>query len=91
MNKTKRDYSMSVPRDRADCAVYIAMSTPKLRYLSKLLLDKVVRSGKRVLIFIEWPMVQWHLEMWLKNLDLLPHSTYWGLQVFDLGQTPSLI
>jgi hypothetical protein len=73
LQKTKRDYAMTIPRDRADCAVYLAMSTPKLRYLCRILLQKVVRGNKRLLIFTDWPMVQWHLEMFLKNLGLLPH------------------
>lgn len=68
MTKAKHNYAMPTISNRASCAYYLANSSPKLRYLCKLLLAKVIDQKRRLLIFAEWPMTQWHLEMFLMNL-----------------------
>ncbi len=46
-------------------------NSPKLQYLSHILLHAVVEKKKRLLVFAEWPMVQWKVEMFLLNLGFI--------------------
>jgi SNF2 family DNA or RNA helicase len=57
-----------VSQSRSECAQYLANCTPKLRYLSKILLETVVKGKRRLLVFANWPMVGWHVEMFVHLL-----------------------
>jgi hypothetical protein len=69
LSRVNTDYAFVVSQSASECAQYIANCTPKLRYLSKILLETVVKGKRRPLIFAAWPMVAWHAEMFLHLLD----------------------
>ena len=68
--------------DRFNMGEYMAAKSPKLQYLCGYLAECLFASvGKhRVLLYVNWPIVHWELEAFLKNL---------GLEVLSLrsGQT----
>ncbi|KAK2742333.1 hypothetical protein FQN57_005421 [Myotisia sp. PD_48] len=64
---TLADPSILLPQDNMSMAYYIAAQSPKLKYLSKVLLDTVLIKGERLIVFTRWPMCQWVTVMFVKS------------------------
>lgn len=54
-------------------AHYLAVDSPKLRYLAKIFLDEGAFSSthpRRFIVFAQWPFVLWLVEMFIDALSL---------------------
>lgn len=51
-------------------ALHLAGMSPKIRYLTRLLLNVVIARAEKMIIFVDWPMSLWNVSMYLVNLGL---------------------
>ena len=70
----QRDCQAATYDTRKSRARYLANGSAKLRELSRVLLNTVVIGGRRLLVFANWPMVQWAVEMFLVTLGFRTRS-----------------
>jgi SNF2 family DNA or RNA helicase len=70
VGQTKLDYGLPVPTDCQSIAEYLAAGSPKLAYLSLVLMEVVLEKKEKLIIFCEWPMVAWLVEMYLRMFGI---------------------
>lgn len=61
-------------RDRVSWAVYISATSAKLQWLAGCILETCLLGGKKLLIFCNWPMTSWDVELFLNILDIGVYS-----------------
>jgi hypothetical protein len=52
-------------RDRVTFATWMCKRSVKLQWLAGFLLHTCINADKKVLIFTEWPVIQWNIELFL--------------------------
>lgn len=76
--QTRPDANLLPPTTRLGMAYYIAQSSPKLRYLCKLILRHVYDKGEKMVVWYRWPVEGWLVSM---LLDVL------GIKFMHIGST----
>ncbi|KAI4154772.1 MAG: hypothetical protein LQ341_000297 [Variospora aurantia] len=67
---TRHGPEYPIYRDRQSLAEYIGALSVKLRAVAIIAYEICVRQDRKLLVFCEWPITQWLVELWLANLSL---------------------
>ena len=68
--QTKQDDELLMSQNHLDIVYYTAHKSLKLRYLTRILHDIMIKKKQKLLIFIKKFMSLWQTEVFLDNLDM---------------------
>ena len=68
LNTTRMGSEYDLPHDRENMAIYAQHASVKLQALTSLVHQICTKKRRKLLIFCDWPLVQWQLEWFLVNI-----------------------
>ncbi|KAI9771313.1 MAG: hypothetical protein M1840_002283 [Geoglossum simile] len=79
VNKIKFSHESEL-KTVSDYLRFMAFGSPKLRYPCAMVKDIVIDRKEKILIFVEWPLTQWFLEMFFGAMVFKVKSLHAGLK-----------